>query len=126
MNITEKTLRWPTTAVMTPKDQARLSRSTPSIKSGSTVRRITRKRRPTVTAIASSVATKLSWNVVSISSFDRAGVPVAPAATSGYVSRRLRMIWRIAAMNSLLSVKLATSRCGSTRRNSSRSSAEKK
>src|SRR2546423_422896 len=100
MNITEKTLRCPTVAVTTPRDQARLTRSTASIKIGSMVRRITTKSRPTVTTSASSVAIVLSWNALSISSFDRAGVPVAPAATSGYVSRRLRMVWRIAAMKS--------------------------
>ena len=126
MNITEKTLRCPTVAATTPRDQARLTRSTASIKIGSMVRRITTKSRPTVTTSASSVAIVLSWNALSISSFDRAGVPVAPAATSGYVSRRLRMVWRIAAMKSLLSVKLAASRRGSTRTNRSRSSAEKK
>ena len=91
MNITEKTLRCPTVAATTPRDQARLTRSTASIKIGSKVRRITTKSRPTVTTSASSVAIVLSWNALSISSFDRAGVPVAPAATSGYVSRRLRI-----------------------------------
>src|SRR2546427_478264 len=83
MNMTEKTVRCPTVSVMRASDHARLTTSTASITSGSTTRRQTASRKPSVSAKASAVARVLAWNAVSISSLESAGVPVTPAATPG-------------------------------------------
>src|SRR5262249_17946635 len=102
MNTTEKTVKWPTVAAMIPSDQARLTMSTPSIKSGVTTRRKTRIRNANVSAKASSVAPVLSRKAVNISSFDSAGVPVTPAWTSVNSVCSAPMACRIAAMKCLL------------------------
>src|SRR5437879_7111194 len=88
MNITEKIDRCPTTAVMTPIDQQRLTASVASIRIGRPTRRNATNRSPSVRAKARSVARRLSRKAATISSFDSAGPPVTPAVTSGNWSWR--------------------------------------
>ena len=125
MNITEKMLRWPTTRVMIPSDQARLTASVASMQSGLTMRRKPTTRSPSVNAKARNVATLLSSKAVTISSLEMAGPPVTPARTSGKSRRRPAMVPRMASIVPRLSAKFPSSRRCCTNRNSQCRSDEK-
>ena len=83
MNITEKSERCPITRVAIPIDQQRLVASTTSISTGLPKRTNAASRSPSVSANATRVARSLSRKAATISSFESAGLPVTPTATSG-------------------------------------------
>ena len=126
MKITEKIDRCPTTSVMTPIDQQRLTASVASIRIGMPTRRNASSRRPSVNAKARIVARSLSRKAATISSFDKAGIPVTPTSTSGNSPRRRAMVPRSVSMASRSPVKLPFSLFDSIRMNSRRWSSERK
>ena len=126
MNITEKIDRCPTTAVMMPIDQQRLTASVASIRIGRPTRRNATNRSPSVRAKARSVARRLSRKAATISSFDSAGPPVTPAVTSGNWSRRPAIVPRNVSIASRSPVKLPRFPTPSARRKRRRLSSERK
>ena len=95
-NIMEKIVRCPTSSVMTPSDQPRLSASTASIAHEVASRRNASNNRPSVRTSARTLAIWPSRAAALSSSLKSAGAPVTPASTEGNCGRRLAIARRTA------------------------------
>jgi hypothetical protein len=118
MNITEKTLRCPTTSVMRPIDQPRLTASVRTMRSGVTTARNATRSSSRVSAKARIDASRPSSKAAPISSFERAGAPVTPARTPGNSAPRRVTAARMSRMRSRFSMKFPSSRRCATNVNS--------
>src|SRR2546430_526384 len=78
MNITENTVRCPTVSVTRPRDHVRLRARTASMTTGSRRRRKASSSRPSVSAKARPVASRLSAKAARIPSVGGAGAIVEP------------------------------------------------
>jgi hypothetical protein len=104
MNITENSDRWPMMRVAAPSDQTRATVRTTVISKGLTTRMKPSSSRSSVRAKASRPAFSLSRKAATISSFERAGLPVTPTSISGNSARRAATVARTPSIASRLPV----------------------